>query len=444
MIPELSAYGQALLDVSPVSRLMASFAREFRPGVDINVGVGYVNEATLPYQAVLEATKHVVGLPDVFRSSLNYGDPAGTYQLRQAIQQMLIDEALPEDRSFYAESDVLIGTNGATSILEGLAQIYDPGIVIMADPVYYIYSYFLERKGYTVIGLPEDANGMIPELLEQTLFSSGLDAGKLRFVYVVSISNPTSSILTNERRHAIVDIVNRYAESVKAYIPLIFDQAYVGLIHDPAVEDQESAFRNDRNNLVYEVGTLSKILAPALRIGYIAGRAGTLLSALQERNSDAGFSASPLNQQVSAVLLTDYLPEQRANVLEGYRERATVLRQMINDTLGEYLEEVRGGSAGFYFYLTFRSIRTDDQSLFYKFLNRSTGDERVDGTSISERPARLAYIPGQYCVLQNGSLKEVGNRSMRLSYGFEPLPRLVDAIRLIAEAIDYVNSQSRI
>src|SRR5690606_34027353 len=128
------------------------------------------------------------------------------------------------------------------------------------------------------------------------------------------------------------------------------------------------------------VGTLSKILAPALRIGYITGRPGTLLAALQERNSDAGFSASPLNQHVSTVLLTDFLPEQRASVLAGYRERATVLRQMIMEHLGVHLEEVRGGSAGFYFYLTFSKVRTDDQSLFYRYLNRTTGYETVDGS----------------------------------------------------------------
>lgn len=436
--PQFSSYGSKLLEVAPVSRLMASFAREFRPGVDINVGVGYVNEATLPYEATVEATRRVVDSPDEFRSSLNYGDPAGSRQLRSAIMDMLKSEAMPSDVDLIASKDILIGTNGATSILEGLAQILEPGLVIMADPVYYIYSYFLDRKGFRVLALPEDSHGMIPELLEDVLFGGNHDLSDLRFVYVVGISNPTSTILTNERRHLIVDLVNRFAESSGQYVPLIFDQAYSALIHDPDVEPQESSFRNDRNDLVFEVGTLSKILAPALRIGYIVGPRCGLMSALQERNSDAGFSASVINQQVASVLLRDFLPLQQRRVLDGYRERAVAVRNAIDTKLGQHIEEVRGGQGGFYFYVTFKAIQTHDTSDFYRFLSRSTGDVSVDGPDGSKHQM-LAYIPGQYCVRKDGELLDHGNRSLRFSYGFEPVEVLLRAVDLMAEAAEYVS-----
>ncbi len=419
---------------------MASFARDFRPDVDINVGVGYVNEATLPYEAVVEATRRVVDAPETYRSSLNYGDPAGSRQLRTAIMNMLASDAAEGDADFIRSKQILIGTNGATSILEGLAQIMEPGLIITSDPVYYIYSYFLDRKGFRVLALPEDAHGMVPELLENALLGGDLDLSDLRYVYVVSISNPTSTILTNERRHKIVDIVNRYADQTGNRIPLIFDQAYSGLIHDPAVEIQESAFRNDRNKLVYEVGTLSKILAPALRIGFILGPTGELMSALEERNSDAGFSASVINQQIAAVLLNEFLPLQRRSVLDGYRERAVDVMKAIENQLSGYIEEVRGGQAGFYFYITFKDIATDDQSDFYRFLSRTIGDESIDGSSHDLKP-RVAYIPGQYCVRADGELLDHGGRSLRFSYGFEPIERLLQAIYLIAEAANYVSSR---
>ncbi len=435
-----SAYGNNLLEVAPVSRLMASFARDFRPDVDINVGVGYVNEATLPYEAVVEATRRVVDAPETYRSSLNYGDPAGSRQLRAAIMNMLASDAAVGDADLIRSKQILIGTNGATSILEGLAQIMEPGLVITSDPVYYIYSYFLDRKGFRVLALPEDAHGMVPELLEEAMFGGDLDLHDLRYVYVVSISNPTSTILTNERRHKIVDIVNRYADLTGNRIPLIFDQAYSGLIHDPAVEIQESAFRNDRHQLVYEVGTLSKILAPALRIGYILGPSGELMSAFEERNSDAGFSASVMSQQIAAVLLNEFLPAQRRSVLDGYRERAVEVMKAVESRLSEYLEEVRGGQAGFYFYLTFQDIATDDQSDFYRFLSRTTGDQRMDGEVHTLKP-RVAYIPGQYCVRADGKLLDHGGRSLRFSYGFEPMERLIQAVDLMAEAVRYVSSR---
>ncbi len=433
-----SSYGNNLLDVAPVSRLMASFARDFRPDVDINVGVGYVNEATLPYEALVKATRIVVESPNIYRSSLNYGDPAGSQQLRAAIMNMLVSEALPDDVDAIQSKEILIGTNGATSLLEGLAQIFEPGLVIMSDPVYYIYSYFLERKGFRILALPEDAHGMVPERLEEALLHGGTALEDLRFVYVVSISNPTSTILTNERRQHIVDIVNRYVESTGRHVPLIFDQAYAGLIHDPEVETQESAFRYDRNQIVHEIGTLSKILAPALRIGYILGPKGELMSAMQERNSDAGFSASVINQQIAAVLLNEFLPTQQRSVLGGYRRRATEIRRAIDGKLASYVEEVRGGQAGFYFYITFKEIHTDDRSDFYKFLSRTTGDPEVDGRADSMKP-RVAYIPGQYCVSPHGELTEHGSRSFRFSYGFEPIERLLQAVGLLAEAAEFVS-----
>jgi 2-aminoadipate transaminase len=435
-----SSYGSNLLDIAPVSRLMASFARDFRPNVDINVGVGYVNEDTLPYKALVEATQIVVDSPNTYRSSLNYGDPAGSQQLRTAIMSMLASEAESADVATIRAKEILVGTNGATSLLEGLAQILEPGLVIMSDPVYYIYSYFLERKGFRILALPEDAHGMVPERLEEALSRGLTDLEDLRFVYVVSISNPTSTVLTNERRHRIVEIVNQFVERTGRHIPLIFDQAYSGLIHDSAVEPQESAFRHDRNRLVYEIGTLSKILAPALRIGYIIGPKGELMSALQERNSDAGFSASVINQQIAAVLLNDFLPAQKKRVLEGYKVRATEVRKAIDERLGDFVEEVRGGQAGFYFYITFKNVTTDDRSDFYRFLSRTTGDLMVDGDKDSLKP-RVAYIPGQYCVSPGGSLGDHGSRSMRFSYGFEPIERLIQAVGLIGEAAEFVNSQ---
>lgn len=436
-----STYGEKLNEKAPVSHLMASFARDFRPEVDINVGVGFVNEETLPYQAVIEATQKVLNSPNEFRSTLNYGDPAGTSHLRQAIHDMLIDDALPEDKAIIRSKKVLIGTNGATSILEALAQSFEPGIVIMADPVYYIYSYFLERKGFEIIGLPEDAHGMVPENLDAILKSDRITPDRLKFIYIVSVSNPTSTILKDSRRHQIVDIVNDYCEKHGLYIPLIFDQAYMGLIHDREVEKQGSSFRKDRNNIVFEVGTLSKILAPALRIGYILGNQGRLMNMMEERNTDVGFSASPLNQQISAVLLREYLKAQRAQVLEGYHRRSTRIRKAIDDQLGPWIQEVRGGQAGFYYYLTFKSTETHPKSDFYRFLSRTTGDPQIDGKN-DFKLVRLAYIPGEMCVLKNGSLQEEGSRSLRFSYGFEPVEKLEKAVQLIREAIEYASRKA--
>jgi len=436
-----SDYGHSLLTASPVSQLMASFARTFRPGIDINMGVGFVNEQTLPYDYLSQAIANIVGQPEVYRNALNYGDPAGTSLLRARIREMLSDALPPEDQPGLAQREVVIGTTGATSILESLVQIFKPGLVIMADPVYYIYRLYLERKGFKILGLPEDKNGLNPDQLEQLLYSSQINLNELRFIYLITVSNPTSTILTNERKHRMVRLINRIAQTRKIHIPVIFDQAYTGLIHDPEVEAPDAVYREDLYDLVYEVGTLSKILSPSFRLGYVVGKPTPLLAAIQERNSDVGFSASPLNQYIAAFLVSEVLQSQQQRVLQGYRDKAPAIMARLDQQLAPFLESYTGGRAGFYFYLTFKDIQTHPESDFYRYLNRCTGNPAIDGEAEALAPPRLAYIPGSFCVLPDGALQEPGRRSLRISYGFESMEPILKAIDWMAEAARYAISR---
>ena len=421
----LSPYGAASTRPSPVNRMMAAFTSTFRDGVDINLGVGFVNEQTIPV-ALLDQAMHAVAADGItYRQAFNYGSSAGAANLIAAIRRFLLRTRLGQlDAATLDRNRLIIGPCGATSLLDALAEVLKPGIVITSDPMYYIYADALERKGHEVLAVPEDCEGISLEALDRKLHALGDRARDISFFYVVTVNNPSCTILSNARRRALYDLAVDLSRRQARRIPIFFDLAYEWLLHDPPVEPLQSVLPHDDLGIAYEIGTLSKVIAPALRIGYLLGPDGPFLQAMIQKTSDTGFSAPPFVQEMAAYLLDHGIEDQLRAVNSGYREKALAVRAGIQRQLGPFLAECRGGSAGFYFYLTMGELETHPASPFFRALVEAPGD----------RP-RIVYIPGEYCVHPRGELADTGRRQLRISYGFESADTIVRALTLMRDAV---------
>lgn len=437
----LSDYGRASSIPAPVNQMMTDFAVSFRDGYDINLGVGYVNENTIPRLDIQTACVAVLANPQKHRASLNYGGAQGSPNLIESIKRYHIDNrigGITEDT--FSTRDIVIGANGATSLLESISHVLPTGIVITADPMYYIYCNDLERKSFTVLTIPEDNEGLQTDLLKTKIES--FDKGKksaIQFFYVVTVNNPSCTILSNNRKRELVEIVTQLSHEVGRKIPLIFDNAYCELVHDETVEPLESASCYDELGIVYEIGTLSKILAPGLRIGYLIGPKGAFLNSIVQRTSDIGFSAPLINQEIASHLLDNGIESQIEKVNIGYRQKAEQVKLWIDKLLGDNVQSCSGGSAGFYYYLTLTDIHTDSNADFFKHLTRTTGIEDIDGPPNNPKP-KVIYIPGEYCVHPNGEMVDIGKRQMRISYGFEELTQIHAALKQMKSAIENCNN----
>jgi 2-aminoadipate transaminase len=442
MQTQLSLYGQASSHPSPVSKMMADFAGTFRDRVDINLGVGYVNEKTIPVASLVEAMQAVAGDAEKYRQAFNYGSPAGSANLVNSIRKFLLQHRAGQlDAATLSRLRLAIGACGATSILDALVDVLPPGIVVTSDPMYYIYTEGLMRKGFDVLAVPEDDEGIDLAILARKLEALGDKARQISFFYTVTVNNPSCTVLSNRRRRALLDVAVALSREQGRLIPIFYDLAYELLLHDPAAEPFVSVLPVDELGIAYEIGTLSKILAPSLRIGYLLGPDGPLMNAMIQSTSDTGFSAPLFVQEMASYLLDNCIGAQLETVNAGYREKAVAVREGIERYLGPFLEECRGGSAGFYYYLTFKDIETCPGSGFFRFLMRTTGDAAVDGPAGHRNPC-VIYIPGEYCVHPQGDLAERGKRQLRLSYAFEEVPRILQALELMRDAAEFAQMRA--
>lgn len=435
--PTLSQFGRASTVAAPAARMMGAFAGDFRDDIDINLGVGYVNERAIPRDLIAQAMQRVLDQPQRYRAALNYGGPEGSPNLIRSLRQFLTrhriggltDDVLDQRR-------IIIGPSGATSLLDAFAQVLPTGIVVTTDPVYYIFADLLERRGHELLAVPEDEQGIRTDLLRRKLDELGERREHITFFYIVTVSNPTCTILSDARRRELVDIAVDLSRRLGRKVPIVFDTAYELLIHDPDVTPPQSALLHDEHGLAYEIGTMSKILAPAMRVGYVIGRDGPMMDAIVQRTSDIGFSAPLINQEIASCLLDDDITEQIDRTHRSYRDKAQQVRRWMTELLGDHLAACTGGSAGFYFYLTLHDVQTHEQSAFFRYLTRTTGDAAIDGPPDNRGP-RVIYVPGEFCVHRRGDLVDVAQRQLRLSYGFEELERIGEALELMRLAADY-------
>ena len=436
-----SDYGEGSTSPSPVSKLLADFAHDFRDGVDINLGVGYVNEKTIPVPQLTEAMQAVGRDRARYRQAFNYGSPAGSANLIASLRKFLATMRIGQlDEATLQRQRLVVGSCGATSILNGLADVLKPGIVVTSDPMYYIYANALERKGFEILAVPEDEEGIDLAVLDRKLNALGTAAERISFFYVVTVNNPSCTVLSNRRRRALLEVAASWSRRQNRLIPIFYDLAYELLLHDPQAERFASVLPDDELGIAHEIGTLSKVLAPGLRIGYLLGRDSPFMNAMVEATSDGGFSAPLFVQEMASYFLDHCIAEQLRAVNAGYREKALAVDDGLRRSLGPYLEEQRGGGAGFYYYLTLRGIETHPGSPLFRFLTRTTGNPAIDGVKSSRLP-RVIYIPGNYCVHPRGDLAERGRRQLRLSYGFEEVPRILRALELIREGIEFACPQ---
>jgi GntR family transcriptional regulator/MocR family aminotransferase len=327
---------------------------------------------------------------------LDYGDPRGWEPLREAIATMLAAM-----RGLAVSPEQVLISRGSQQGLDLVARtIIQPGDVVAVESLGYPPAWeALRRSGADLMPLPVDADGLDVSALEDLLAER-----PVRAVYLTPHHQyPTTRTLTPSRRMRLLALAERHR------IALIEDDYdYEFHYEGRPIMPLASA---DRAGVVIYVGTLSKILAPGLRIGFVVGPSA-LMAHLAEVRRFSDRQGDQVTEAAVAAMITDRDLQRHANAMRRmYQRRRDALAEALDRHLGSVLrfEAPTGGMA---------------------LWVETAPDVDVDAWSERARERGVGFLPGRRYDINGSNLP-----AARL--GFAPLTEseIEEAVKRLAAAL---------
>ena len=267
--------------------------------------------------------------------ALDYGPPEGLPALREAIAAYA-----SRARGVRCSAEDVMIVNGSQQGLDLAARVLvDPGLpVVLEEPQYAGARRVFEAVGARVRSVPVDADGIRVDLLPR----------RARLAYVTpSHQFPTGAVLPVPRRLALL----AWAERAAAYvIEDDYDSEY-----RYTARPVESLQGLDRAGRVVYLGTFSKVLFPALRLGYVVVPE-SLRRAFRAAKGLSDTGSATLEQAALAEFIRD---GHFARHVSRSRARCAARRLALLDALRHHLgdrAEVRGADAGLHVLLWLRDV----------------------------------------------------------------------------------------
>jgi len=257
--------------------------------------------------------------------AMQYGPLMGLPDLREAIAGYVAADGVK------ATADNVLVTNGAKHATDLVCRVFtEPGDkMIVTAPTYMTTLQSLRNNGLSFVAIPQDGDGMRTDILENrlaTMRANGEQMPKLLFD-IPDFHNPTGITMSLERRKTLLRLASEYD------FVIIEDDPYRRIrFEGDAVPPIKSM---DTDGRVVAVGTVSKILAPGLRVGWAIG-APEIVRRMALQKSDGG--ACPFTQRVVVDAIRSNKLTEHINLVT---EHMRVHRDAMIDALAEFLPDAK-------------------------------------------------------------------------------------------------------
>ena len=368
----------------------------------ISLAGGIPDPQTFPREELAEFAKKMI--IEMGNQALQYSETKGILEVREMLSHFLL-----ESRGISVDAENIIIRTGSQQGLDLIARTFlDPGdIVITENPSYLAALGAFKVRGAKLVGIKIDKQGMRTDLLEETVKKLVNEGKKIKFIYTIPVGqNPAGTTMPPDRKKHLIEIANKYD------LLVIEDDPYSYFIYDETVDITPLKAYDEEDRVIY-MSTISKILAPGLRIGWLACPSGVTRK-LELIKQYMDLHTPTLNQFIVAEAIRTGLVSQHAHKLSPfYKKKRDTMLKAIKDYFPEnvwYTEPV----GGFFVFVYVNKKGFDTGKLLYKAIDKY----------------KVAYVPGK-----SFHTDGTGENSMRLSFSYPPPELIEEGIRRIAELI---------
>ena len=280
----------------------------------------------IPLEGLMTAAQSVLAREG--RSLSHYGLSSGPQGYRRLREFLAVK--LKRDAGMTCTADDILIVSGSLQALDlANGALLSRGDTVICELDNYqgtLTRY--QRLGVTPVGIPLDEHGMRIDALEAALADLKRKGVRPKFIYTIpTVQNPTGTIMPEERRVALLKLADEYG------VPIVEDDCYSDLIWSGRRPPALYAMSKSEN--VIHIGSFSKSVAPALRVGFIVAP-WSIMSRMLALKTDAGSGA--LEQMVLAEYCADNFETHVPALRRGLRKKLETLMEALNEQFGTSAE----------------------------------------------------------------------------------------------------------
>ena len=373
-----------------------------KPGI-ISFAGGFPDSAMFDVAGIGQAVNQA--LADEPGGALQYGATEGYEPLRAQLAAFMQAKGAQG-----VAPDQLIVTTGSQQALDLLGKtLVDPGSkVIVEGPTFLATIQCFRLYGGDLVSAPIDGEGVKVDELEALI-----QTHRPKFVYLIpTFGNPSGAMLSLERRKRVLELAVKYQTLI------VEDDPYGDLYFDapppPSLLALSHEVPGSRDWLVH-CGSLSKVLSPGLRVGWMIAPPELLAKATMCKQFSDAHTSTFAQATAAQYLAAGRMPETLARVRKVYGARAQAMGNALRAELGDALSFVQpqGG-------------------LFVWARLTGAGGKPADGAAFAKKAVEqgVAFVPGApfFCANPDAS-------TLRLSFATVGEDKIREGVARLARAL---------